>query len=162
MRPRGCCAVTHVFVWNICTCERVTYLWCSHLHGSAYKGWAGKRTRSVCLSRWAQTCSRYMIASRVCLCENMNCIYFFSCDQKPWGLMGIVSLYLVLHFWFGTVGGKTEHIFDQSHTHKVQSIRAVSLFVQPNSGFKNMKIWIKNMNHLELTLFLCFTCITHI
>lgn len=44
--------------------------------------------------------------------------------------MGIVSLYLVLHFWLGTVGGKTEHIFDQSHSHTVQYIRAVSFPIQ--------------------------------
>jgi len=135
VRSRGCCAVTEVFVWNMHLRESA-YLLCSHLRGSAYKGWAGKRTRWVCVSRWVQTCSRYMTASRVCLRENMNCIFFLSCDQKPWGLMGIVLLYLVLHFWLGTVGGKTEHIFDQSHTDT--HIRAVSLYLQPNSGFKNM------------------------
>jgi len=44
--------------------------------------------------------------------------------------MGIVLLYLVLHFWLGTVGGKTEHIFDQSHTdtHKVLYVQFRSTF----------------------------------
>lgn len=132
--------MTQVFVWNICTCERVTHLpvvWCSHLHGSAYKGWAGKRTRWVSVQVSSDLLALHDRIPRLFVWEYE--LYFFSCDQKPWGLMGIVSLYLVLHFWLGTVGGKTEHIFDQSHTYTVQYIRAVSFPIQ--ILIPALKIW---------------------
>ncbi len=54
--------------------------------------------------------------------------------------MGIVSLYIVLHFWLGSVGGKTEEILI-NHTNTEHTCSFV-----PHSAFNSA---FKIINHLE-------------
>lgn len=119
-------AGTHVFDFSPCEGDLPVVL--PHLYGSVYKGWSGKRTRwfSVCPSRWA----RATWSHPAVVCLGIWTVLFFSCDQKPWGLMGIVSLCLVLYFWLDPVGGKTDsYIWSIIHI-------GYSLYVQFRSSFK--------------------------
>lgn len=119
----------HMYLCEICAPvrERLTCCVLPRTEVLIKVGQVSARAESVCPGE-LRPARAYMLASRVCLLENMNCI-FFSSDQKPWELMGIVSLYIVLHFWLGTVGGKTEEILI-NHTTQIQNIRAVPFLVQ--------------------------------